>query len=973
MGELGQPRTKRPSPTNSNQNSFSYLPEGLNASLNIDTEQPDISDLSVLSDLTPDGLTPRRASLAPRTPPHDSASLPNRGAQVAAELNSIAGSHHTLPDRLGTLVQSLSSQLASSTSWHGFVKQRQGSPFLSSKLETLDHPAASHLTELRDYGVPALMSDEPWSQQRLQECLDRGCHTSANDHQQFIRDEMSDNIEHGFWVVLPFEQVKHLPNLRLSPLGVKEERERRPRLVVDHTWFGVNDATIQYTPKEAMQFGGTLPRILHKVRHADPAYGPVYLSKIDIADGFYRMHMAPDDAPTLATILPRYEGEEQLVAIPISSTMGWVNSPPTFCAASETAADVANNRMYRRHAPPHRLEAVAEATDEDWDNQFGSLEDLLQTRESAATSTASASTSDSHLPSRRSGIPSNQPLKKPLADVDVFVDDFIGLVQGNRHQRKKVRRILLHAIDDIFEPPGPNEPHRKEPSSLKKLLKGDGAWGTRKIILGWVIDTLRQTLEVPDHRRERLDSIFEDLRGKRRVGLKKWQQITGELRFMSLAIPGSSGLFSALQLGIKHADKHRVKVTQHIRRHLDDFERLAKSLTERPTRLAEIIPESPRILGACDAAKAGMGGVIFTQDGAPILWRAPFPHDIQSALVSDANPTGDITNSDLEQAGILAQADVACHAYDSREQTMGTLSDNTPAVSRFRKGSVTTDTAAAYLCRLASLHQRYYRYYHEVSYMDGLSNAMADDASRRWDLSDASLLDLFASKYPQSKPWIMLTLRPEMLSSLISSLRKTWVPVASSKKPTTTRAATGTSGRASAPVWESAPISPQSLNISKYTTSWFTPSATDATSSTATGSPARSPSDISAFRLPYKQSGRSSKPWAYKTPVSLRQATLSPSSSGCTSTLTERTQLPLESGPSASASSAPCTPTAWNTPRQPTLPRWISASSPSSSSVDRGNTPNPPPQKKETVARSPFRTWLSPLTENKTYQPPRVL
>jgi hypothetical protein len=196
----------------------------------------------------------------------------------------------------------------------------------------------------------------------------RGCHTSATEHKVFIREEMCDNIEKGFWVVLPYDQVKHLPNLHLSPLGVKEERVRRPRLVVDHTWFGVNATTVAYTPKEAMQFGAALPRILETVCHADPAYGPVYICKIDVADGFYRMHVAPDDAPLLATILPTYDGEPQLVAIPISSTMGWVNSPPVFCGASETIADLANNRMYRRHAPPHRLESVAEPQDEDWDH-----------------------------------------------------------------------------------------------------------------------------------------------------------------------------------------------------------------------------------------------------------------------------------------------------------------------------------------------------------------------------------------------------------------------------------------------------------------------------------------------------------------------------------------------------------------------------------------------------------------------------
>ena len=125
---------------------------------------------------------------------------------------------------------------------------------------------------------------------------------------------------------------------------------------------------------------------------------------------------------------------------------------------------------------------------------------------------------------------------------------------------------------------------------------------------------------------------------------------------------------------------------------------MAQSLAERPTRLAEIVPDHPTIVGASDAAKAGMGGVFFAPGERPVVWRHPFPAAIQSELVTEANLAGRLTNSDLEQAGVLAQAMMANSLFDLRECTLFTLSDNTPAVSRFRKGSVTSDQAAAYLC-----------------------------------------------------------------------------------------------------------------------------------------------------------------------------------------------------------------------------------------------------------------------------------
>ena len=68
------------------------------------------------------------------------------------------------------------------------------------------------------------------------------------------------------------------------------------------------------------------------------------------------------------------------------------------------------------------------------------------------------------------------------------------------------------------------------------------------------------------------------------------------------------------------------------------------------------------------------------------------------------NPTGDLTNSDLKQAGVLAQVDVVASLYDLHELTLATLNDNTAAIACNCKGAITLDQAATYLCHLSSLH-----------------------------------------------------------------------------------------------------------------------------------------------------------------------------------------------------------------------------------------------------------------------------
>ena len=125
--------------------------------------------------------------------------------------------------------------------------------------------------------------------------------------------------------------------------------------------------------------------------------------------------------------------------------------------------------------------------------------------------------------------PSNSPLKTPLAATDVFVDNFLQLGQGGPKRMNAIRRHLYHSIDKVLATPAVSEDQRLEALSVKKLKNGDGAWSTRKEFLGWVVDTLRQTLELPARRKDELSTIFASITGKRRVTQKKWHRIIGKL------------------------------------------------------------------------------------------------------------------------------------------------------------------------------------------------------------------------------------------------------------------------------------------------------------------------------------------------------------------------------------------------------------------------------------------------------------
>ena len=86
---------------------------------------------------------------------------------------------------------------------------------------------------------------------------------------------------------------------------------------------------------------------------------------------------------------------------------------------------------------------------------------------------------------------------------------------------------------------------------------------------------------------------------------------------------------------------------------LEDFRTLLREATKEPIHCRELVPALPDYLGHCDACKSGAGGEWHsgTLSLEPIVWRVEWPKDVQELMVSEDNPTGTITNSDLECAG----------------------------------------------------------------------------------------------------------------------------------------------------------------------------------------------------------------------------------------------------------------------------------------------------------------------------------
>ena len=120
-------------------------------------------------------------------------------------------------------------------------------------------------------------------------------------------------------------------------------------------------------------------------------------------------------------------------------------------------------------------------------------------------------------------------------------------------------------------------------------------------------------------------------------------------------------MFSQLQTALKLKKGARLSLDKGVNDALDNFRWLASDITSRPTIMAEVVPLNPSTEGHHDASAIGAGGVWFPGEnlqprdgyraGVPVLWRFEWPDYIWDRVVTEDNPDGTITNSDLELGG----------------------------------------------------------------------------------------------------------------------------------------------------------------------------------------------------------------------------------------------------------------------------------------------------------------------------------
>ena len=194
-------------------------------------------------------------------------------------------------------------------------------------------------------------------------------------------------------------------------LAAIPQQGRKPQLIYDFSWSGLNEAVTQVAHKEAMRFGKALYRVIDCILTAPPKLGSTFLNKVDLADAYIRIWVRLEYIPSVAFLVPKATpDEEQLVRFHLSIPMGYVESAAFFCAITETVMDRTLDTLSTRHtAPLHHLENLTDT----------------KPPQTSAEEVAATLEADNNLESL-----SPHARATALAHVEVYLDDFIGITQG---------------------------------------------------------------------------------------------------------------------------------------------------------------------------------------------------------------------------------------------------------------------------------------------------------------------------------------------------------------------------------------------------------------------------------------------------------------------------------------------------------------------------------------------------------------
>ena len=658
----------------------------------------------------------------------------------------------------------------------------------------LAHPAADLLTEYATFGCPANTGAD-WTVEELQTAIDVGPHVSAMvpDAMQQLQEEVAVKIDNGQVKVFLWDDLKkRLPSkLKISRIAMIPHKSKPYRAILDLSYpiqfrdgyiAPVNETTTKTAPRGSMdQMGQALQRLIYAYATAEEDK-PIFAAKEDIKDGFWRLVAEEGAEWNFAYVLPQEAGQPTKIVVPTSLQMGWIESPGFFNVPSETGRDVAEHYAAAPigSLPNHKFLPHTQSMPE-------------------------------YLALPDEPVDPNHPL---MFMMEVYVDDYISLAVARcKADLDHLANATMHGIHSVFPE---NAKDEDDPISLKKLKKLEGAWALNKDLLGWTFDGIAKTIELDE---AKLADILATLRSWCRattIPFDDFRKTVHKIQNATIGVPAARGLFTEVNKVLRKEPRQvYIKRNTPLLEAVRVFRALLQEAHKSPTKCRQLVVGHPDYVGIMDAAKEGTGGVIIgeTEGCVPTVFRFEWPREVQDAMLTDDNPDGSITNSDLEMAGLLLCWLVLEYvAPDLHHKHAALFCDNSPTVAWVRRMAAKGSRVAGLLLMALALRMKVRATSPLTTlHIAGEQNSIADIPSRsfggtpQWHCkTDEEFLKLFNSNFPlpNQHSWTLFQIPSALTTRVISILLMKGSGMEEWRRLPTPKPSTGASGKSIANLWE---------------------------------------------------------------------------------------------------------------------------------------------------------------------------
>ncbi len=208
-------------------------------------------------------------------------------------------------------------------------------------------------------------------------------------------------------------------------------------------------------------------------------------------------------------------------------------------------------------------------------------------------------------------------------------------------------------------------------------------------MIGFLFDGMQRTVRLPTKKALAYIKETHTILRRKMIPLKILQAIIRRLQHASVILPTAKGFFTPINTALQGNPKIvGLGATSELCAALEDLISLLRLLSSHPTQVFDLVLDMPHYVGYHNATAEGAGEVWFSLADymLPLLWHKMFLSDIAADVISNTNPAGGITSSDLELAAeVMAIGVILITAPHIKHVTLGTLCDNTPTVSWVKK------------------------------------------------------------------------------------------------------------------------------------------------------------------------------------------------------------------------------------------------------------------------------------------------